>query len=89
VYIDGTKTPRSKRTMPLFNPLYELQDYLKKFSDNDHVFTASDDALNDELRRILTAIGIAEPMDYSLWQRFISSIFPPQNHFNARKASIF
>lgn len=67
VFIDGTKTKGSKRTMPLFDPLHKLQDYLKGFGDDDYVFTASADVLNDELRKILAAIKIAEPTDYSLY----------------------
>jgi len=66
VFIDGTKTKGSKRTMPLFDPLNELKDYLKNFEKNDIVFTVSADVLNGELRRILVAIGV-NAMDYSLY----------------------
>lgn len=67
VFIDGTKTKGSKRTMPLFTPLYELHDHLKNLDDNVEVFTANTDCLNDELRRILIAIGVENSVDYSLY----------------------
>ena len=67
VFIDGTKTEGSKRTMPMFAPLNELRQVVSNLGDNDKVFTATRDVLNDELRRILTRISVENPKIYSLY----------------------
>jgi len=56
IFIDGTKTKLSSRTIPLFSPLLEFKD---KINDSqDFVFKNNVNTLRDELNRILDALGI-------------------------------
>jgi integrase len=60
VHIAGTKTKGSNRTIPLLEPLYELQNKFDDKADTDFVFTASEKIINKEFKEIVKSIGLNE-----------------------------
>lgn len=58
VFIDGTKTHTSKRTIPMFTPLLVLQN--DKYKPTDNLFKSTQKTLREELKRILKAKEINE-----------------------------
>ena len=61
VFIDGTKTKTSSRTIPMFRPFASEIFSIIKQGSKEKVFTVTDNYLRMELRKILLALGIAKP----------------------------
>lgn len=64
IFIDGTKTKTSSRTIPLFKPLYEFKDRIV-LNSKEKIATCSVNWLRSELKKILIALGIADENEIS------------------------
>ena len=58
IFIDGTKTRTSTRTIPLFKPLFEFRDDIISGS-KEKIVTVSTNSLRTDLKKILLSLGIA------------------------------